>query len=127
MSGFIDLQPRPIQLGAMSPNDQDGSWLIDCTANCTARGTTLTAVGAPTVTRQDTQAIGPGDLTVSNVGVVAGATTRNGVTVQPGLGFYFSAKTNGNSGTYELQFPLTYASGDVVVRTAVIPVLSLVG
>jgi hypothetical protein len=127
MSGFINLEPLPMLLGAMSPADDDGAWLIDCTANCLARGTTLQSVTLLAVTRQDTQAIGAGDLTVSDVSVASAATTRNGVTSQPGYGFLFSAQTNGNTGIYDIEFTITFASGDEIVRTWKIPVLPLVG
>lgn len=128
MSGFSNLQPSPFQLGAMGATDQDGSWLIDCTAWAAARGVTLATVGAiPTVRRKDGKDLGAGDVEISGVGVVTVATTRNGVTVQPGFGFFFSATANGNSAKYDIGFELTDSAGNVVTRWGELPVISMIG
>lgn len=126
--GFIDFDPAPFQLGIMSPHDQDGAWLIDCTAWATARGSvTLVSIGTPLVQRRDTVAIDVEDVTISGVGVLTVAATLNGVTVQPGFGFFFDATTNGNATTYYLGFPLTDSAGNVVTRWGELPVIPLPG
>lgn len=115
MSGFVNLTPGPVLLGAMAPTDQDGAWLIDATANMQARGTTIASIGTPVVSREDGQAIGAGDLTVSNAQVQAA-----------GLKWSFSAQAN-NVAVYLIAFPLTLATGDVITRTVQIPVISPLG
>ncbi len=121
------LQPAPFQLGAMGPDDQDGAWLIDCTAWATARAVTLVGVGTPIVKRKDGKVLDGGDVVLSDVTVVTIATTRNGITVQPGYGFFFSATAHGNTAKYYLGFPLTDSSGDVVTRWGELPVISMIG
>ena len=127
MSGFLSKTPPPIMLGGMSSDDQDGAWGINCTANMQARGTTISSVGTPVVTRQDGVALGSGDLTVSGAAVLSTATEINGVLVQPGYGFRFSATTHGNVAVYLVGFPLTLASGDVITRWCNIPSLPTLG
>lgn len=128
---IIDLEPPPIALGAMSPNDQDGAWGIDATENMTRRGSTITAVGTPVVTRQDWLAIDDGDLTVSDQAVVASPTTmwtdQGQVTVAAGYGWTFNAQTHGNVAVYDIEFPLTLANGDTISRFATIPVIARPG
>lgn len=131
MSGFINLLPPPIPLGAMAPNDADGAWGIDCTENMTRRDGTISSVGTPVVTRQDGVAIGGGDLTISGAVVVASPTDMypDGVlvVVQPGYGFVFNATTHGNVAIYDIEFPLTLSNGDTISRWATIPVIARPG
>lgn len=126
-SCFIDLTPPPFQLGAMGPDDQDGAWLIDCTAWANARGVTLVGINTTIVQRRDGVAIGAGDVTLSAEAIVSVATTLNGVTVQPGFGFTFNATTHGNSTTYYLGFQLIDSAGNVVTRWGELPVIPLPG
>jgi hypothetical protein len=111
----------------MGPDDQDGAWLIDCTAWATARHVTLVGVGTPIVKRKDGKALGAGDIVLSDTAVVTVATTRNGVTVQPGYGFFFSVTAHGNATRYYVGFPLTDSSGDVVTRWGELPVIAMPG
>lgn len=127
MSGFVDLTPSPFQLGAMGPNDQDGSWLIDCTEWCNARGVTLVSIGTPIVQRRDGVTTGAGDVILTGASVVTITTTVNGITSEPGFGFIFNATTNGNSTTYYLGFPLTDSVGNVVTRNGELPVIPFPG
>lgn len=131
MSGFIDLEPPPIALGAMSAADDDGAWVIDATANMTRRGTTISSIGTAVVQRQDGVALDADDIAISDETVVASPTPAyvNGaqVTVQPGYGWTFRAATNGNVATYDIGFPLTLDGGDVIVRWVTIPVIAKPG
>lgn len=127
MAGFTSFQPDPFKCGAMGPNDQEGAWLIDCTAWATARAVTLASVGTAIVQRKDGATIGAGDVTLSGVTVVSAPTTRNGITVQAGYGFFFTATTHGNSTTYELGFPITDSAGNVVTRWGELPVIPTPG
>lgn len=123
-----NLQPPPFQLGAMGSTDQDGSWLIDCTAWATARGVTLVSVDPdPIVRRKDGKDLDVGDVALSGVGVVVDTTIRNGVTVQAGYGFFFSATANGNSTKYDIGFELTDSADNVVTRWGELPVLAMLG
>lgn len=127
MSGFIDLTPLPFPLGAMGPDDQDGAWLVDCTNWANARGVTLVGIDTPIVLRRDDLPLDDGDIVLSGEAIVSVATTVNGVTVQPGFGFTFSATTNGNATTYFLGFPLIDSAGNVVTRWGELPVIPLPG
>lgn len=127
MVGFVNLKPDPFALGAMGPNDQEGAWLIDCTAWATARGVTLASIGVPIVRRKDGATIGGGDVVLSAAGVVTTPTTRNGITVLAGYGFFFTATSHGNSATYDLGFPITDSAGNVVTRWGELPVIPTPG
>jgi hypothetical protein len=111
----------------MGATDQDGAWLVDCTAWAAARGVTLVSVGAPEVQRKDGKVLEAGDIAVSGTAVVAIITTRNEVTVQPNFGFVFSVTANGNATRYLLGFPITDSAGDVVVRWGELPVVAKQG
>lgn len=125
MSG--SLQPEPFKCGAMGPNDQENAWVIDCTAWATARGVTIASVSAPIVRRKDGRDMGDGDVAITNVTVIEETTTRNGLTVQPGYGFVFTAVTNGNAARYELGFEITDTASSVVTRWGELPVIPTPG
>ena|ERR1700722_2445832 len=130
-SCFFSLTPDPFDLGAMGPDDVDGSWLVDCTLNMTRRGTTIAAIGTPVVQRRDLLPPSSGDPTVGSQVVVSVPTPAivNGAqtTIQPGYGFFFMVSTHGNIGTYQLGFPLILLNGDQITRWATLPVIAMPG
>jgi len=125
------LEPPPIPLGAMAPNsDQDGSFLIDATANMTLRATTIASIGStPIVKRLDTHPITSSDIVVSNVAVltVPQPFGTSGQLIQPGYGWTFTVTTNGNVGFYLIGFQLSLASGSMITRWAGLPVIPYPG
>lgn len=131
MSFSASLEPGPILLGAMYVQDQDGNWLIDCTANLLARGTTLQSIGTPIINAYvGNHYPATGDMTVTNVAVLTQFTTNptTNITVSPYYGFTFKAQTNGTVvNYYEVGFPLTLASGDVITRWCRIPIQTNLG
>lgn len=109
---MIERVQRLMNLGKMSPTDNDGYWLVDATANMTARNTTIGSVGTPTVARLDAQGLTDQDVTV-NGQAPAGA----------GLQWTFRAQANGRIGGYLVGFPLMLLNDDVITRYGILYVL----
>jgi hypothetical protein len=130
-SCFFSLTPEPFDLGAMGPDDVDGSWLVDCTLNMTRRGTSIVAIGTPVVQRRDQLPLSGGDPTVGSQTIVSVPTQAfvNGeqTTIEPGYGFFFMVTTHGNTGTYQIGFPLILLNGDQITRWALLPVIATPG
>lgn len=108
--------PSPLDYGSMSVMDTDLSFILDCTANMTARGDIIVSVGTPNVQRTDGQTLTADDLTVSDVEVEAG-----------GLLFGWSMAANGNVAVYIVNFPITLQSGSVLWRAIRIATLPAIG
>lgn len=116
MSDFLYIDPPPLDYGSMSVQDIDKGFLMDCTANMTARSDTIISVAAPQIMRTDGQTINSADITVSNVSVLTG-----------GLKFGWTITGNGNTSTYIVNFPLTLNSGSVIWRAIKIKVFPAIG
>lgn len=108
--------PPPLDYGSMSIMDTDLSFVLDCTANMTARGDIIVSVGAPTIWRIDGQTLTANDLTVSGTIVDAG-----------GLIFGWTMEANGNVASYIVNFPITLQSGSVLWRAIRIATLPAIG
>jgi hypothetical protein len=107
MSGFsqISTNPLPVDYGSMGATDVDKAFGLDCTANMTARGTTITSVGAAIVQRIDGQPIGAGDITCSTVQIQ-----------QAGLFITWTLTGQGNVATYNIGFQLTLSDRSMITR-----------
>ena len=96
---------RLMYLGEMQATDIDGFWLVDGTANMTARSTTIVSIGVPTVARIDGQLLNAGDISVTGQAVTSA-----------GLKWTFNVSAHGNVGEYVIGFALTLANSDVINR-----------
>lgn len=99
------LEPDIVDLGALGPGDVDSGRGCDCTTNLNARGTTISSVGTPVITRKDGQALTASDLTIPSTSVPS-----------DGLSFGWKAVAGSNLTTYIIDFPLSLANGDLLHR-----------
>ena len=106
----------PLDYGAMAVTDVDKSFIMDCTANMTARADTISSIGTATIIRDDGETLTSQDLTVISSSVVAG-----------GLKFTWGLQGNGNAAKYIVSFPMNLTSGTIINRSIVIRVLPAIG
>lgn len=95
----------PVVFSPMGANDLDGAFELDCTANMTTRGDTIASVGVPTIERTDGAPLGATDILVLQQSVDS-----------TGLLVTWLIQARGAEATYLIGFPLTLASGNVLVR-----------
>jgi hypothetical protein len=88
----------------------------DCTDEMANRQTTISSVGTPLVSRTDNKSIGPNDLVISNISILAA-----------GLKFGWKGSGGVRGIGYIVKFPLQLASGDLINRSVVIPIPQFVG
>ncbi len=105
-------------LPTFSPADwQDNdTYGEDCTAEMTARSDTIQTIGTPQVTRTDNKPMGPSDLHISTVTILAA-----------GLKFGWAASGGIRGVGYVVKFPLQLTSGNLINRSVVIPIPQFVG
>ena len=116
MSGFTLLSPPAIRLGAIRNTDIDSAFSLDWTANMTARADTITSFPAITVARSDGVALGPTDMTVSGLRVIAG-----------GLKIAWNVTGNGAVATYLISVTVTTTNGNSLTRDAIIASVASLG
>lgn len=95
-----------------NPGDID-TYGEDCTAELTARGTTIASIGTPEI---DASSLSASMIVISSVTPLSG-----------NLKYGFQAHGGVAGVRYTITFPLTLASGDILNRTVVIPVAQYVG
>ena len=94
----------------------DDTYGEDCTAEMKRRGTTISSIGTPTVTRTDGSPASASDMQIASVTILTGNVS-------------FAWKGSGGiiDMGYYITFPLTLANGDVINRTVLVLVPRYVG
>jgi hypothetical protein len=95
--------------------DIDSTFILDASANLQNRGTTISSVSQPTISRLDQIPVGPNDISVTNVSIIPG-----------GLQIGFTISTGTNATGYRLTFALTLSDGVILVRQCVVVVVPAV-
>jgi len=112
MSQTQSILAQPPTFSPANPNDSD-TYGEDCTAAMTARGTTITSVGTPTIVVTPANAT---PIVISNVSVLTG-----------GLKYAWHGAGGSADSMNIITFPLTLADGNVINRTVRIPIQNNIG